>query len=256
MPRVQVHEPKVYEPTDNRDRTLPPIWKESLWALDWLALRFSPAYYGFGVPRGDGSAVILVPGFLGTDLYLGELYFWLRRIGYRPYMSRIGVNAECPGMLTGRLLKTVQQAHAETGKPVRIVGHSLGGLIGRRVCLEHPDLATQLVYLGSPVQGMVAHPAVVASATLLHTTLKLTTSTHGDCLTENCACGFIHDIGRVLDDRVDHAAIYTEADGVVDWHASRETDPRLNYEVGGTHIGLVYNPRAYDVLARLLAGHS
>lgn len=256
MSSVKISAPKSDEPAGTGDRTLPPIWKEGLWALDWLALRFSPVYYGVGVPRGDGSAVVLVPGFLGTDLYLGELYLWLRRIGYRSYMSHIGVNAECPGTLTGRLLKTVRRAYAETGKPVRIIGHSLGGLIARRVCLEHPEIAGQLVYLGSPVQGMVAHPAVVASATLLHTTLKLTTATHGDCLTENCACGFVKDIGRVLHSSVDHAAIYTEADGVVDWHASREADPRLNYEVGGTHIGLVYNPRAYDVLARLLSGRS
>ena len=41
--------------------------------LDWLSLRTSPVFYGFGVPRGDGSAVILVPGFLATDVYLWEM---------------------------------------------------------------------------------------------------------------------------------------------------------------------------------------
>jgi hypothetical protein len=52
---------------------------------------------------------------------------------------------------------------------------------------------------------------------------------------------------------VEHASIYTRADGVVDWHDSQETDIRLNHEVGGTHIGLVYNPRAYRVIGQLLA---
>ncbi|MGH9802568.1 MAG: hypothetical protein ACRD82_19560, partial [Blastocatellia bacterium] len=72
-----------------------PIWNEAMLGLDWLALRTSPVFYGFGVPRGNGSAVIVVPGFLGTDYYLWEMNLWLRRIGYKAYMSGIGWNADC-----------------------------------------------------------------------------------------------------------------------------------------------------------------
>src|SRR5271165_638619 len=75
------------------------IWKEALFAADILLLHSSPVYYGLGIPRGDGSAVILVPGFLGTDAYLTPLHTWLGRIGYRPYFSGIGINAECPNIL-------------------------------------------------------------------------------------------------------------------------------------------------------------
>lgn len=257
MLTTKVRRPETAEASSAAwDRSVPPIWKEAFWPLEWLGLRFSPVYYGLGVPRGDGGPVVLVPGFLGTDVYLTEMFMWLERIGYRPYMSRIGVNAECPGTLAGRLLRTVRHAHSETGKPVRIIGHSLGGVMGRRVCLEHPELVKQLITLGAPLQAMRAHPAIVASATLLHTALKLTTSTHGDCLTENCACGFVHDIGKPIDPSVDHAAIYTEADGVVDWHAAREYDAARNHEVGGTHIGLAFNPRAYRVLGELLGGRA
>lgn len=236
---------------------VPPLWKESLWVLDWLRLRFSPVYYGAGVPRGDGSPVVLVPGFLGTDAYLYELYLWLRRIGYRPYMSGIGINADCPGRVAGRLMRTVERAQAETGGPVRIVGHSLGGLIGRRVSLRRPDLVSQLVYLGSPIRAMHAHPVVVATATVLHAALTLITSRDVDCLTEDCRCGFAHDIEERLPPTVRHDAIYTREDGVVDWHDAKERSPRLNHEAGGTHIGLVYNACAYAILADLLAkgGH-
>jgi hypothetical protein len=34
-----------------------PIWKEALFAADLLLLHSSPVYYGFGIPRGDGSPV-------------------------------------------------------------------------------------------------------------------------------------------------------------------------------------------------------
>ena len=83
-PRQRSRRPAA--PVTSGDRR-PSIWREALWALDWLSLRLSPVYLGFGVPRGDGGAVVLVPGFLTTDVYLAELYLWLRRIGHRPYLS-------------------------------------------------------------------------------------------------------------------------------------------------------------------------
>jgi pimeloyl-ACP methyl ester carboxylesterase len=243
------HEPIAVEPAPD----LPPIWKESLWPVDWLALRLSPVYYGLGVPRGDGSPVVVVPGFMCTDAYLYELYLWLGRIGYRPYASGIGVNAQCPGRLSSRLLATVERAHHETGRPVRIVGHSLGGILGRRASLLRPDLVSQLIYLGSPLQAVHAHPAVVAAAVALHAALTMIGRDSEDCLTERCRCGFAGDAARSLPGSVRHSAIYTRGDGVVDWHDSQEDDPRLNHEVGGTHLGLVFNSRAYRVLAHLLA---
>ena len=63
-------------------------WTEALFAAELLFLHATPIYYGFGVPRGDDSAVIIIPGFLGTDLYLMELHAWLGRIGYRPIFFR------------------------------------------------------------------------------------------------------------------------------------------------------------------------
>lgn len=234
--------------------TIPPIWKESLWLVDWMALRLSAVYYGLGVPRGDGAAVVLVPGFMGTDSYLYELYMWLQRVGYRPYMSGIGLNAECPGRLTDRLKRTMERARFETGRPVHMIGHSLGGIIGRRACQQNPELARQLIYLGSPVQAVHAHPAIVATAVAMHTAMSAVSLQSKECMTDHCACGFTRHVTGPIPAAVDHAAIYTRADGVVDWHDSQEEDARRNHEVGGTHIGLVYNPRAYRAMGELLAG--
>ena len=81
------------------------LWTEALFGAEILILHATPVYYGLGVPRGDGSAVVIIPGFLGTDLYLTELHAWLGRIGYRPYFSGIGINAECPNLLTRHWLR-------------------------------------------------------------------------------------------------------------------------------------------------------
>ena len=75
-----------------------PIWQELLVGVELVFLRISPVYWGHGIPHGDGSAVVLVPGFLGTDFYLSHFRTWLGRIGYKPYYSGIRMNAECPNL--------------------------------------------------------------------------------------------------------------------------------------------------------------
>ena len=67
--------------------------------IEMVYLRLSPVYWGFGIPAGDGSAVVVIPAFLMTDLYLTEFRSWINRIGYKAYYSGIGMNAECPNLL-------------------------------------------------------------------------------------------------------------------------------------------------------------
>ena len=237
------------------DGDSPFIWREALWGLDWLSLRLSPVYLGIGVPHGDGSPVILVPGFLTTDAYMVEMYFWLRRVGYSPFLSGIGVNADCIQTLTQRLEKTAEAAHAETGKPVRIIGHSLGGLLARRLSLRRPDIVSQLISLGAPIQSLEAHPAIMAAAKFVgeradHRREKSDSS--GACLS-SCECLAPSEVVRCPPPSVHHTALYSRDDGVIDWRNCLEPEPSLNHEVGGTHIGLVFNARAYRIVAELLA---
>ena len=243
-------------PTDRGGGGPPYIWREALWGLDWLSLRLSPVYLGIGVPHGDGSPVVLVPGFLSTDAYLVEMYFWLRRIGYEPHLSGIGVNADCVHALTQRLEKTVDDVHAHTGEPVRIIGHSLGGSLARRVALQRPEIVTQLISLGAPIQSLEAHPAITATAMLVTGRVRHPrpgSDVRGAGIPlQDCECSADHCIPSPPPS-VRRAALYTLTDGMIDWRNCLEPDPSLNYEVGGTHIGLVFNPHAYRVIADLLA---
>jgi pimeloyl-ACP methyl ester carboxylesterase len=229
----------------------PPLWVESLWAIDWLTLHLSPVYYGLGVPAGDGGAVITVPGFMCSDAMMLEMHEWLRRIGYRPFLSGIGFNADCPGILAERLATTVRYAARQTGRPVRIVGHSLGGIIARKVAVEQPEDVSQIVYLGTPLQAVRAHPQIMATGQVLVATAMAVRGRECLCFTEECECGFTETAAQALPKSVRHAAIYTQADGVVDWHDATEDHPRLNHEVGGTHLGLPYNWRAYRALGHI-----
>lgn len=237
-------------PVTTHTDAIPPIWREAFWPADWLSLRLSSVYRGSRIPRGDGGAVVVVPGFMCTDAIMAELHGWLRRIGYQPYLSNIGLNIDCPTATAARLQETVERAHSDTGRRVRVIGHSLGGLVGRRVAIDRPEMVSQLVYLGSPIRAVHAHPAITATAAMLAGARSMVGM--GNCLSSNCACRIEDDVEAPLADHIHHAAIYTRGDGVVAWNDAREDDSERNHEVGGTHIGLVYNPRAYAVLGELL----
>lgn len=233
------------------------MWPEALVGVEMLLLRATPAYYGFGVPHGDESGVVVIPGFLGTDLYLADMYAWLSRIGYRPYFSGIGLNAECPNLLIQRRLhETVERALQETGDRIHLIGHSLGGIIARSLASQRPADIASVITLGSPFRGTVVHKQVLKAAELVRTRIL---NKHGgsvlpSCYTGRCTCNFLESLKRDLPARMMETAIYTKTDGIVDWHYCITGDPELDFEVPGTHIGLAFNPSVYDIIANRLAG--
>ena len=232
------------------------LWTEALFAAELLLLHTSPVFYGFGVPRGDGSAVVIIPGFLGTDLYLMELHAWLGRMGYRPYFSGIGVNAECPNLLIERHLnETIEKALFETERKIHLIGHSLGGVIARSVAGQRaPDVAS-VITLAAPFRGTIAHGTVLRVAEAVR---KRILQEHGrgvlpDCYTGRCTCNFLDSLKRRIPDSVLETAIYTRDDGVVDWRCCVTKNPEVDFEVPGTHIGMAFNPSAYVIIADRLA---
>jgi triacylglycerol lipase len=233
-----------------------PIFPEALIGIEILLLHAAPVYYGAGVPRGDDSGVLLIPGFLGSDVYLFELYAWLQRIGYRPYYSGIGVNAECPNLLIRRSLnETIERAWRETGRKLHVLGHSLGGLLARAVAGDMPDRIASVITLASPFRGTVLNPRVAQAVEAVRQRILL----HGgdnvlpDCYTGRCTCSFLQCLKRDVTNSVAETAIYSRTDGFVDWRYCVTGQPENDFEVTGTHLGLTFNPSVYSIVAKRLA---
>jgi hypothetical protein len=74
-----------------------------------------------------------------------------------------------------------------------------------------------------------------------------------ECYTGRCTCDFIDSLRRDLPKNLLSTAIYTRADGLVDWRYCITGDCECDYEVVGTHIGLAFNPAAYSIVAVRLA---
>jgi hypothetical protein len=231
-----------------------PILCESFSLLELAMLRMSPVYYGLGVPAGDGTAVVVIPGFLGIDFILFELHAWLTRVGYRPYFSGMGLAAECPNVLAQNLLSTIERAYVDTGRRVHLVGHSLGGIFARSAAVRIPNCIASVTTLGSPFRGLVAHPVVLALAGLVRHRIR---TRHPNppqgCATSRCSCAFGCSLRRKWPRSVSQTAIYTRQDGIVDWSYCRTGDEYIDVEVCGTHIGLLFNPTTYLRIAERLA---
>ena len=234
-----------------------PILTESCSILEFAALRLSPVYYGLGVPAGDGTAVVIIPGLLGMDLTLCELHAWLARVGYRPYFSGMGVAADCPNLLIDKLMDTIERAYQDTGRRVHLIGHSLGGIFARSVAVRIPDRIASVTSLGSPFRGLVAHYLVLTLGNLVRNRIhKRHPDAPPECATSRCSCEFARYLRRKWPRSVAQTAVFSREDGIVDWRYCRTGDPKVDIEVCGTHCGLIFNSTTYLCIAERLAAVS
>lgn len=243
-------------PDPSVERVLTPLWLETRWPAEWVRLKMSPVYWGLGVPHGNGEPVLLVPGFLAGDWMMLELGRWLRRIGYKPYHANIVWNTDCPDVTARRLEQRAQAIFKREGIKIRLVGHSLGGMLSKYVVQESPQIIDRVVTMGSPFRDLVkAHPAIVG----IWDKLKLKRSgvvgrnLKASCGTGHCTCGFVRNMLQPKGVSPAQFAIYSKKDGVVEWESCVEDVAENNSAVSGSHIGLIVEPNAYRALAERLA---
>ena len=247
---------KLAEFQSDRVEALVTKWHEAFFPVEILLLHGDPVYYGYGVPSGDGSPVILIPGFMHGDLSLLVMYAWLTRIGYRPYYSGIDLNADCPDLLIReRLVSVLRKAQRETRRRVHLIGNSLGGVFARSLAAQYPGAVRSVITLGAPFRGRVLHRSILRETEIIRNFILMQ---HGarvfpECYTSRCGCAFVQALRRGVPSRIAQTAIFTRNDGVVDWHCCITGDSKIDVEVKGTHAGLAFNPRVYKVIAERLA---
>lgn len=259
MPKMALRGPRAQTFLPHQEISYPlPILSEPLVVVELAALRLAPVYYGLGIPYGNGSAVVLVPGFMGTDFWHFELFAWLRRIGYRPYASDISFAADCPNVLASRLDETIDRAFSETGRRVHLIGHSLGGIFARSAAVRRPKRIASVITLGSPFRGLVIHQLVLAIANAVREIIR---ECHDErmpreCATSRCSCRFGRSLQRPWPRFVSQTALYSRQDGIVDWRYCLTGKPSVDVEVSGTHLGLIFNASVYEHIALRLAGEA
>lgn len=74
-----------------------------------------------------------------------------------------------------------------------------------------------------------------------------------ECYTARCTCEFVNSLLCEMDTPVMQTAIYTRDDGIADWRYCRTGEANCDFEVTGTHIGMIFNPSVYTIIGTRLA---
>jgi pimeloyl-ACP methyl ester carboxylesterase len=215
--------------------------------------RRGTAYSARTLPRND-DPVLLVPGFMAGDGSLGLMRRALVQQGFRAYRSQIHANVGCTVDASALLEARLESIAQRRGSRVRIVGHSLGGMLARGVAARRPDLVSGLVTMGSPVLAPGAHHVSLSASVALLVRLSragVPGLMSQDCVAGACARRSFDDGRAALPEDVDFTAIYSRRDGIVDWRAC--IDPAaLAVEVRASHLGMAVDPRVMAEVVRAL----
>ena len=101
------------------------------------------------VPR----VVILLPGFGTHPFRMRYMARQLERAGHKVKRWGMGFNLGASEELFARLSERVLSVHERYGKPVVLVGWSLGGVYARELAKLHPEIVTKVITMGSPFSG-------------------------------------------------------------------------------------------------------
>lgn len=194
------------------------------------------------MPRAQKKhSVMVIPGFLGDDRGNALLIRFLRRLGYIARGWEQGRNLGTSSFSEAALRAVIEQLLVEGGGKVSLIGHSLGGIYAREIARMEPEVIHQVITLGSPFGKGHQY---ASHASRLYRRLNPGADARDD------------DHGLSIPPPVPTTAIYTRADGVVNWRTSIQDGdyPHVhNIEVLGSHIGLNVNAAVWYWVAKKLA---
>jgi hypothetical protein len=203
-------------------------------AAPWLAT----------APRGDGHGVLVLPGLLASDTSTLPLRGYLRWLGYDVRGWDLGRNrGPTEEVLAG--LPRALLAHARrTGRPVSLVGWSLGGVYARELARRNAKHVRRVITLGSPFA--LTDPR---RQSRVHGPYQRLSHLHADAARLPSFEQRARPIG------VPSTSVFSRLDGVVSWPTclEPETERHQNVEVRCSHLGFGVDPATLWLIAHQLA---
>lgn len=200
-------------------------------------------------PEGDGHPIIILPGFMTSDLSTAPLRAYLKSRNYEAYGWDQGRNL-------GRDLDPENglKSHSELfshfdrireihGRKVSLIGWSLGGILARELAHQRPDDVRMVITLGSPFNGRNPHATNVEGLFELMSGYKV----------DDFSQSLIERAG--MPPPVPSTAIYSKTDGIAAWECCIEDDHDTTENIGvlSSHFGLGHNPFVLWIIANRLA---
>jgi len=190
-------------------------------------------------PQGDGHPVLVLPGFMGSDLSTRPLRAFLRERRYGVHGWKLGRNTGPSPEVAAGMARRLAELADRYGRRVSLVGWSLGGVYARELARRFPDRVRQVITLASPFRDVEA---------------------------SNVPRALIRRRGRLPDEAdyrallaapipVPSTAILSRSDGIVAWRSCLE-DPgptSESLEVAASHLGMGFHPVVLLLIADRLA---
>ncbi len=200
----------------------------------------SPPAFPQDAARGTGQPVIVVPGFLAPDMSTGRLRDFLVRQNFAPVSWSGGVNLGPMRHVMAALRTQICDMADKSGRPVSLVGISLGGTIARQAAKACPDRIARVITVVSPIRMPVVTPlAPLAQAAAL--------LWDADEVADLAAIG--------EPPPVPLTAIVSRDDGIIE-RAACWPDAGTQVEVvevGGAHMSICSSPDVQRIIADRLA---
>ncbi len=141
--------------SDGRNQRAPSLrllLAETRVVREWSRARLRPVIFA-NERVGDGAPVMTLPGFCANDVAMSQMRRNLRASGFVAQGWGLGTN-------TGARADTLERMHAriaaiasEHGRPVHLVGWSLGGVMAREYAKAQPDAVASVITMGTPFSG-------------------------------------------------------------------------------------------------------
>jgi pimeloyl-ACP methyl ester carboxylesterase len=192
------------------------------------------------LPPGDGHSVLVLPGLGASDFSTQPLRAFLGRLGYDVHPWRQGFNFGPRHGVLHRVGEQVKAIAHDSGRPVSVIGWSLGGIYAREVAKRATEAVRCVVTLGTPFTG---HPKA-------NNAWRFYEVVSGQKVDDPALTAQIR-----LPPPVPTTSIYSRSDGIVAWPCSlNEPAPHTeNVEVRASHVGMGMNPLALYAVADRLA---
>ena len=194
------------------------------------------------LPRGDGHSVLVLPGLLADDVSTRALRTVLRKLGYDVHGWGLGRNIGPTAACVNGIRDLHSRLVDSSGRPVTVIGWSLGGIFARDLARRSPDSVRQVVTLGSPFR-LARHSQ--SRATKVFDRFSHLHVEHRTLPLESENMPLV----------MPATSVYSHFDGIVHWQTCLDTPGERceNIAVMASHLGLGHHPASIWAVADRLA---
>jgi pimeloyl-ACP methyl ester carboxylesterase len=193
-------------------------------------------------PRGDGHPVLVLPGFMASDFSTRTLRGFLRQRGYGAHGWKLGRNLGPTPRAVEAMMERLTELQRRYGRPVSLIGWSLGGIYARELARATPELVRNVITLASPFRDLDA----VNVPEFLRRRARRRTAVADDALVR----------ARLREPlAVPTTAIFSRSDGIAAGLSCRADPAPLteSLEVDSSHLGIGHHPVVLLTIADRLA---